>query len=299
VGLGIYIDNINIEYYTSGVTPETGTQDDDVDDDEEGEDNPCGTTLRAVIRDFTPNGANAHPDFERSVFNNIGDTIPDAICFDIAQEMLDLEGTPGGVPVYGDPKLNTGSSCAVQLTSNSATNFSQWYTSALPAYLPAFEEILTLTDQGVGNGILTYENNSFFLIDGDGYGNYQDGHNFHFTTEINSHFIFDPPQTFSFTGDDDVWVFINGRLVVDVGGVHSIRYGRVTFAANGTVRSEYNVDDTDANGIDSKYTTTANWSTDWGMVPGYIYSLDVFHAERHVTGSNFRIDTNLCLQDVQ
>ena len=59
-------------------------------------------------------------------------------------------------------------------------------------------------------------------------------------------------MTFSFSGDDDVWVFINDQLVLDIGGVH----GRV------------------AKTIDL---TTMNPK----LVAGQIYSLDLFNAERH------------------
>jgi fibro-slime domain-containing protein len=71
-------------------------------------------------------------------------------------------------------------------------------------------------------------------------------------------------ETFSFRGDDDVWVYINNQLVVDLGGVHS--------AANGSVN------------IDSL-----------GLTLGQNYSLDIFHAERQTSGSNFNFTTSALL----
>jgi fibro-slime domain-containing protein len=88
-------------------------------------------------------------------------------------------------------------------------------------------------------------------------------YNFHFTTEIHVSFQYNGGETFTFTGDDDVWVFINKQLVIDLGGVHG--------AANANVQ------------LDTL-----------GLAPGGIYPLDVFHAERHTVQSNFRIDTTIC-----
>jgi fibro-slime domain-containing protein len=90
-------------------------------------------------------------------------------------------------------------------------------------------------------------------------------HIHHFTTEIHTVFTYMGGESFTFTGDDDVWVFINKKLVIDIGGVHGNSPGSV------------NLDNL-------------------GLTMGINYPLDVFHAERHTTQSNFRIDTTICSQ---
>jgi len=71
-------------------------------------------------------------------------------------------------------------------------------------------------------------------------------------------------MTFAFTGDDDLWVFIDKNLVLDIGGIHSEESG--SFELNNVLP---------ANEI------------------GKTHTLRVFYAERHSTASNIRIQTNI------
>jgi fibro-slime domain-containing protein len=90
-------------------------------------------------------------------------------------------------------------------------------------------------------------------------------HNFHFTTEVVYWFEFDPDNSaaLEFAGDDDVWVFVNGQLAVDLGGPHVPELGSVTIDA-----------------------TTAG---QFGLAAGEVYEIRVFHAERKREGSSFKL----------
>ena len=90
-------------------------------------------------------------------------------------------------------------------------------------------------------------------------------HNFGFTMKVHATFEYIPGQYFDFLGDDDVWVFINNKLVVDIGGQHAQVSGAVD--------------------LDTL-----------GLTPGETYPFHIFYAERHTSSSNFRMHTSIDLK---
>ena len=111
-------------------------------------------------------------------------------------------------------------------------------------------------------------------------------HNFSFTSEVRYWFIYDKSKSYTldFVGDDDVWVFINRKLAVDLGGVHTPVDGSIVIGANGngttTVTATYPLSPV------PKPTTQA---TTLGLQDGKAYEIAVFQAERQTDGSSYKL----------
>lgn len=120
-------------------------------------------------------------------------------------------------------------------------------------------------------------NKGFFPFDGKGFGNENRTHNYHFTLESHTKFWFEKGKelTFNFTGDDDVWVYINGKLVIDLGGIHGAQSQSITIKENGEVYNKQ---------LNKVITTLPK--SGW-------YNFDFFYMERHTTESNLKITTNM------
>lgn len=96
------------------------------------------------------------------------------------------------------------------------------------------------------------------------------GRNQHFCFESHANFVHKPGLRFSFRGDDDIWVFIDNQIAVDLGGTH--------LAAPGYV----NLD---------KFEGKSG-----ALVYGKTYDIDIFFCDRRTTMSNVRIKTNMYIQ---
>ena len=99
------------------------------------------------------------------------------------------------------------------------------------------------------------------------------GRNQHFCFESHADFVYQPGLKFNFRGDDDIWVFIDNKLAVDLGGTH--------LAAPAYVDVDYFLK---KNGVNLDSAT------------GKHYDIDIFFCDRRTTMSNVRIKTNMFLE---
>jgi fibro-slime domain-containing protein len=174
---------------------------------------------------------------------------------------------PSSKPVYAHPNGTTP-------TTHGQMQFDWWYRDTPGKNIP-YDYQIVLTP--IGGGISSFNDQEFFPLDGRGWNDEyvaDDGmmHNFSFTFELHTTFEYMGGETFTFIGDDDVFVFIANKLVVDLGGVHG--------AETKTIMLDTLVTDDAA-------------MTPVPLTKGTTYPLDIFYNERHTVASHFRMDTSI------
>jgi fibro-slime domain-containing protein len=251
-------------------------------------------TIPVIYRDFRSNDTNDPESDEFNWdFNNPGDGNSN-IAFDITADFLDEDGKPelSGENVYVSG-TNEG-------PPHSPETFRDWYrTSPSVTATGNLEIVGELTLPKTGENVYAFFSDDtppgFFPLDDPSLAPFawpaepmfgettfvpsggSSERNFGFTTEVHYFFVYQGDEVLTFSGDDDLWVFVDGFLCLDVGGLHPERSGIMSFDPDpGTQDPSQKQRDIVA-------------ACEARLTEGSVYEVAIFHAERHTGASNFSL----------
>lgn len=231
-----------------------------------------------IYPDPLPSGAPAVVDYFPGIEGNCDTITVAAILRDKAEEHPDFQNEECNGHLTGMVKKRLSDDGKPVKTDTACTSeqFDDWFIAETFESDHTNEKCHNLILTKNSDGLYEYDTDAFYPLDDFQYldengtvpnPNYsvRSGHNYYFTMEMECEFEYKKGQTFYFRGDDDVWVFIDSSLVVDIGGVH------------GPVSGAVDLDTLE-------------------LTEGSTYNFKLFFAERHCCGSNFRIVTSIDLR---
>lgn len=257
----------------------------------------CGQVV-GVVRDFR----SSHPDFECTKDNPV--KIVDPSNKDCGPWDPSIVGPLGSaIGAKSKPAYAGGTKTP---STTGGKNFDQWFND-VSGVNSSKQVVFQLV--ATGKGSFVYETDFFFPIDGQLFdaesGNpdsnrfpSDDGkkRNFHFTYELHTTFRYKAGSTFLFRGDDDVFVYINGKLAVNIGGIHVPMEGKIDLDKGRveiTSPMGFPSLSVDAGlGFTESIPSGVAGNVNLGLTAGEIYPMDFFFAERNCCASNFRLETN-------
>ncbi|KAM9990245.1 hypothetical protein ACTFIY_006292 [Dictyostelium cf. discoideum] len=229
---------------------------------------PLEKDIAVIIRDLSPQ---TNPDFE---IDN-----PNRVIKGLVKDQLNEEDRS---PIYccGDdhaPNIDRN-----RFVIHNQSTFYSWFHNQKDVNI-VISKSLVFTRNVTSDDprIYSYESDNFFPIDKMGFeadsyngpvkkNQWKDRwgfpRNFHFCLELHASFFYIGGELFSFKGDDDVWVFIDNRLVLDLGAPHDV---------------------SGQNGQGSVYLDNL------GLEKSKSYNFDFFYCERHTTDSHIMVETSI------
>jgi fibro-slime domain-containing protein len=227
---------------------------------------PAQLNLAVTYRDFIglpANGATKHPDFE---------TFAGQGTMNLALPSLDVDGKPdmdGRCSLEQPGTFSMAAVCPYGQQLTTRDNYKQWYRDTAGVNIAIKSSLVLAKGTGAASNSYVFDSGAgFFPLDNQGWTappakeNLSAGHNFSFTTELRYFLQYRGGESLTFSGDDDVWVFVNRKLALDLGGLHSRQQKTLT--------------------LDSAAASV-------GITAGNIYEVALFHAERHTDQSNFKL----------